>query len=206
MQKKIAIQNKHNQKTLYEGTYKNIRQCLESAVEQHMDLSHADLRGLNLSNCNLDDARLDQADFTGSNLTGANLSEASLKNAVFRNTTLVDACLSYSDLSSAAFENARFGATDITGANLTRAAFAALSCFSLDFAQARTVQNAFYIHFNRQCYTMNGPPKVIYGLLNTPIIIIGPSILVGHQAFSYEQLNVYSFLERLIKINMQNIY
>lgn len=198
----ITIQTTTEETILFEGEFKTKRACLEAAIADSINLSHANLKGLNLSNCNMDDALLDNADFTGSNLSGANLSESNLSGAKFKNTSLVDTCLSYSDLSSANFENARFGATDIVGTNLNTSIFSSLSCFSLNFALAGTMEKSSYRHFDNQSYPMTKPPQIIWGLIQTPIALLDRHILLGNRIFSTARFNAQHFFDLMIKVSM----
>ena len=157
-------------KPLFGGTFKNITECLETAINKGIDLSHAELSNINLSNANLDDAQMPHANFNNANLSGTNLSESNLKGANFTNTSLYNTCLAYSDLSACRFEHSAFGATDITGARLSHTLFSGLSCFSLDFIEAGIMQDCIYKDRNGKTRPMSQPPIVIKGLNPRPLI------------------------------------
>ena len=64
--------------TLFEGDYRNIRDCVEDALARGISLHGADFRNMDLSEINLDGVYICHGDFAGANLTGANMSEARL--------------------------------------------------------------------------------------------------------------------------------
>jgi uncharacterized protein YjbI with pentapeptide repeats len=85
------------------------------------NLAGLDLSGLNFGNANFEGANLTETDLTGADLSGANLRYADLVNASLSNTKLCGANLSDADLSEAFL-----GGTDLENAilqqvNLTRA-------------------------------------------------------------------------------------
>lgn len=176
------ILSRQNNKMLFEGQFGSFVECLERAVEENIDLGHADLRQRNLSNASLDDAWLTHADFTGANLGGANLSEARLSGARFTNAGLYNTCLAYSDMQHCRFEHAGFGATDIAGSNISFSRFAGLSCFSLDFTQVSAMKGC---RFESPCAVhsvhTSCPPVVITGLHTTPLVIIEDQITMENK-------------------------
>lgn len=190
----ISIKSRASDKILFEGEFENTKTALEIAVETRKPLYEADLRSLNLAGSTLDEALLTGADFSGSNLSGANLSEASIKDAIFINTTLTDVCFNQSDLSGSDFRGARFGATDIVETNLDNTLFSNTSCFSLNFAEAASMQGACYLHSDDETYLMSMPPKVMMGVFNKPLAMLDQYILVGHQAFPLKTLDTRMLL------------
>ncbi len=160
-----------NQKTLFEGQFNSFNECLEHAVNNNVDLSHADLKHKNLTNINLDDARLTYADLTGANLTGANLSEARLLGANFTNAALHSCCLAYSDLQHCLFNQTAFGATDITGANISFSHFAGQSAYSLSFTDVGAMKNCLFTNTCGAAIETSQSPIVISGLKTTPIVL-----------------------------------
>jgi hypothetical protein len=161
---KQSIHSVQNGSMLFEGIFDSFTTCLEQAVTERVNLSGADFRNRNLSNACLDDGQFAAADFSGANLTGANLSEAILRGACLENTDLYNTCLAYADLRDTRLDHAGFGATDITGADITRARFAALSCFSLDFASAAAMNECVYIADTGFEFSFSAPPLVVRGL------------------------------------------
>jgi uncharacterized protein YjbI with pentapeptide repeats len=102
-----------------------------------VDLSYANLSGLDLRGINFSGAHLDWVLFSGSNLAGANFSNASISNvtmdganlvgAVLRNSwcggmsTFIGANLTSADLTSVSCDGANFTGANFTAANLTSA-------------------------------------------------------------------------------------
>lgn len=173
---------------LYEGKFQSLNACLEQAITDHTPLDNADLKNANLVNITLDDAELKGADFTGANLTGANLSEACLPGANFGGAALYNTCFAYSSLQHCNFENASFGGTDITGSDLSGSRFSSLSCFSLDFSDARSMAGCVFTTIRGIKSPMSQPPVVIRGLGNAPIILTDHHISHGHETLRYTEL------------------
>lgn len=173
------IQSTQTGETLYDGTFYSFKACLESAVSTGANLAFANLRNLNLSNANLDDGALAYADFTNSNLSGANLSETTLSGARFNGAALYNTFLCESDLTRCDFKNASFGATDIQDADISKAQFSTLSCFTLDFTRARSMNGCMFFNPDGQICKMSKPPIVIRGLMHDPIILMDNTIKSG---------------------------
>lgn len=182
---------------LYEGAFPSLKACLEQAVAEHANLAGADLRFKNLAGVTLDDALMAGSDFTGANLCGANLSESHLEMSLFQNANLIDTCLSYAFMAGCDFSGARFGATDITGADLSSCLFEGLSSFSLDFMQASLLISARYRHHDGRDIPMHKPPRVLYGVLNTPVILLDKDMIIGQHSFPLSTLNPAPFLDYL---------
>lgn len=182
MSRTFTIRNARTGAILYKQNAACFSACLEQAIEKKICLDHADLRNCNLINANMDNAQLDHADFTNANLAGANLSEAQLKGARFSNTTLYDTCLAYSCLRSANFEDAFFGATDITGADISHSSFSTLSCFTLDFVHADSMQRCIFKNPDGRLSEMSHPPIVIKGLPKT-LIFLDRHVKVEHDVY-----------------------
>jgi uncharacterized protein YjbI with pentapeptide repeats len=166
----LSIKSLKGNKILFSGQCVSVRDALERMVAQGVDLSNADLRGLNLSNANLDDGSFAGADFSGANLTGANLSESCLHGAIFDYATLCNTCLAYADLSGARFIHTMFAGTDITGVDLSGSHFEGRACFSLSFILAENLTSAKYIH-DDIVYDLSKPPIVIHGVQAKPFVI-----------------------------------
>jgi hypothetical protein len=86
----------------------SIKDTLERAVLERVDLGFAYLRGLDLSGISLFEARLVNANLREANLSGSNLSYADLS----------DADLSGADLRDANLTEARLSNVNLNGANL----------------------------------------------------------------------------------------
>ena len=186
--KHYQLQTINNSTILFEGTFLSFQDCLETAINQKINLDQINLSNQNLSNANLDNAIIPRADFTGANLTGANLSESYLRGAHFKNTTLYNTCLCYSNLSECSFKDSFFGATDIFGAILRKSHFSTLSCFTLNFSTARHMEECTFINPNGTISKMSQPPIVINGLINQPLIIMDNEIKAGHNTISHHKL------------------
>lgn len=176
-----TIQSTQNKKSLFEGYFESFQSCLETAVNENIDLSHADLKQKNLCNSNLDDARLMHADFTGANLSGTNLSEARLTGANFSGAALFNTCFAYSDMQHCHFEHSDFGATELTGANLSFSNFAGLSCFSLDFMNVFAMKACTFKDTSGRLMKTSAPPVVILGINTNPIIFMNEQIEANAQ-------------------------
>lgn len=199
MKQETSIVCKTSGDILYQGPFHSLKDCLEQAVQENVDLKGADFRHCNLSGATLDDARLGNADFSGANLSGANLSESVLDSCLFVNANLVDTCLSYSRLNGSDFQGARFGATDIAGAQLSLCTFSGLSTFSLDFMSADSMQGCIYIHHSGQEIIMQHPPKVLKGLLHTPVIMFDGQVLIGSHCLSFPSIQLMPLLSLLLQ-------
>jgi hypothetical protein len=193
-----TIQSYKTKMPIFEGRFRSLCACLEAAVEENINLGHANLRNKNLTNACLDNALMPGADFTHANLTGANLSESVLRGAKFSGATLYNTCLACSDLRGAVFEDASFGATDITDSNLSQCSFSTLSCFSLDFSQVRTMQGCTFKNPDGSTSIMSRPPVVITGLGSMPLIFMDNHIKLGHDVTGYE--NGPAFLRQRLRI------
>ena len=183
--KTYKISSSRNGATLYEGVFKSFTHCLEQAIREDMDLSHADLRNLNLANACLDDGMMESADFSGCNLTGANLSEARLRAASFYGADLYNTCMACADLSHCNFEEASFGATDIAGSNISFTRFSTLSCFTLDFTRAQRLKNCAFTQAGRLLISWSTPPVVVRGLGRKILVFTEQSWMHGHNALPY---------------------
>lgn len=170
---------------LYRGHFKNFKDCLEQAVREGADLSHADLSKRNLGNACLDDGFLEGADFSGCNLTGANLSETCLRGASFRGADLYNVCMACADLSHCNFEDAAFGATDISGSDISFSRFSTLSCFTLDFTAARRLENCVYSGEESTALSWSAPPVIVRGLGRKILVFTEQSWMHGHNILPY---------------------
>lgn len=183
--KNIRILSIKTNRTLYQGRYESLKDCLEDAAMQRIDLAYADLRYADLSNAHLDDALMAGADLQYANLSGANLSEAYLPGTSFKNAALYNTCLAFSDLQRCNFEDASFGATDINGAQISGAVFSSLSCFTLDFDLTANMENCRFINKNGIISRMSRPPVVVKGLCSQPLIFMDNHVQKGHKIISF---------------------
>ena len=89
-----------------------IKEAVEKAIKQNIDLRHANLRHADLRHANLRHADLHYADLSYSDLRSAKLNSANLRYSNLR----------YSDLRSADLHYADLHYSDLSNANLTGAA------------------------------------------------------------------------------------
>lgn len=176
--KTFIIRTISGNSTLFSGRFSTFHDCLKTAIDDHVPLHYADLRGLNLSNVELDGADLRHAGFTGSNLSGANLSEALLDGANFSGATLFGAVLCESSLRGAFFQDALFGGTDIGHSDLSDTAFSTFSAFDLRFEETRAQTGCRFINGCGTICPMNRPPLVIRGV-GRPVIVMDRHIKIG---------------------------
>ena len=96
--KKIQIRNRYTGEVIFECEAETLKEVVEKAVKEGIDLRNADLRKANLSEANLSKADLWDADLSGTNLRDTDLSYANLWNADLRKADLRDADLNRADL------------------------------------------------------------------------------------------------------------
>ena len=108
MKTKIQIKHIYSSSILFEFEKEDntIRDTVEKAVKQNVNLSEANLRGVNLygadlSGANLRDVCLNGADLRWANLCGANLINADLRRACLNEANLCGANLREANLSGA---------------------------------------------------------------------------------------------------------
>ena len=106
--KKIQIKHRFSEKVIFEGEFPSIKDAVEEAVRQKVNLSNADLYNADLYNANLFNANLSNADLSNADLSNSNLSYANLSNANLFNAKLSSANLSNADLSNAKYNNTYF--------------------------------------------------------------------------------------------------
>lgn len=93
---------------LYQGEHGTLKEAVEAAVKQKVNLCEADLEGSNLEGADLKGANLGKAYLKGSYLKGANFKGANLYRADFERA----------DLEGVNFEGADLGGADLGGADL----------------------------------------------------------------------------------------
>ncbi|MAE50618.1 MAG: hypothetical protein CMH27_02290 [Micavibrio sp.] len=200
LMKHIIIRNKNNGLTIHEGYYNSDKDCIEDAVAQNIDLSHADLSYKNLSCANIDTAQLFCADLRHCNLSNANISESHLDNANMEDTNLVGACLAETSLKNASMINASFGATDMTYATIDACKFNTLSALHLDFSTVKSMQGCAFYTIEKDIHVFSAPPITISGLPQGNIYIIDNKALLGHTRFIEIAQNEWSQQALLLSI------
>jgi len=186
--KHYQIRSFDKRTVLFEGFFKDFKTCLETAIAGKAILNNADLSNRNLSNVNIDDAIMPGADFSHANLSGANMSEAYFKNARFTGAALYNTCFYDTNLTGCDFTDASFGATDIFGAILSGARFSTLSCFSLDFHNAREMSGCIFKSPDGRVSRMSKPPIVIRGMGKDPVIFLDDHLKSGHKMVNGDRL------------------
>ena len=96
-------------KILYEGEAETLRDLVNTAVAERVDLRGANLGDANLGDANLGDANLGDANLGGANLGDANLGGAYLGGANLRGAYLGDANLGGANLGDANLRGANLG-------------------------------------------------------------------------------------------------
>lgn len=181
-----SIRSCRDNSVLFEGVFPSYTACVEAAARHPAALPFADFSLKNLSNANLDDAVWPNACFIGANLSGANLSEATLSGSQFQDAELYNTCFALADLSHSRFEGAQFGATDIAGADVSHSRFSGLSCYTLDFVTAERMDNCRFINTNGVASVTSGPPVVIRGLPQGPLVLLDDAVSAGVQGGSHD--------------------
>lgn len=175
----IKIFSNKTGKILFQGDFEDIKQCLETAVSQRIDLSYADLENAKLINANLDGGIFKGACFDGANLAGANMSEAYLSGASFRGAALHNTCMAESIMRGCDFVGAAFGATEIAGADISSSMFSTSSCFTLDFALVEDMRGCCFQTLDGLLCQMSKPPTVVRGEWGYPIAVMDHHVKVG---------------------------
>lgn len=90
MKNTIEIKRWDNNEVIFSHTCEDntIRKTIKEAVNQHINLSYADLRSLDLSNIDLSNVNLDHARLLWSNLKNINLTGANLNNVYLDYTNI----------------------------------------------------------------------------------------------------------------------
>jgi uncharacterized protein YjbI with pentapeptide repeats len=138
MKTKIQIKQIYsNIKVLFEFEKENntIKDTVEEAVKQNVNLSGANLCGADLRFADLHKANLNEANLGEADLHGANLSDA-----ILRYTNLWGANLSYADLYGACLYCANLSCADLYGADLSET--------NLNGANLRGARHIPYIPLN----------------------------------------------------------
>lgn len=182
------LRSRKDETILYEGRFETPQECLEEAVSNRVALDCVDLRNLNLSNANLDDAIMPNADLSFANLSGANMSEAYLRGSNFSGAALYNTCFYDSNLSACDFTDTSFGATDIFGTILSHSQFSTLSCFSLEFSSVRQMSGCIFINPDGRICRMSKPPVVVSGVGAHKLILMDDHAKTGHNLIDHARL------------------
>ena len=170
-----------DQNLLFAGDYRTLRECVEDALRDGVDLRGVDLAHADLSEINLDGANLHGASFSSANLTGANISEAGLSHCNFSGAALFNTCLCHSNLSHSDFSDAAFGGTDVAGATLAHCIFSGGSALGLNLSACVTLDGALYRTLHKSC-RMSQIPLVVTGLTG-PIVLFDEDVMIGQALY-----------------------
>ena len=99
----------------YEAT--SMREAIERAVAEDVNLSHVDLSGQRLRGCNFSDGHFPHADFSDSILDGADFTAANIRYADFRCASLLGADFRFSDMKNAQVKYAKHDRKKLKGCN-----------------------------------------------------------------------------------------
>jgi uncharacterized protein YjbI with pentapeptide repeats len=129
----LVIRNQFTDGIIFSAKADSIRDLVELAISEGVDLSEADLTSANLAGLQgtrsiLSGAMLFRANFNGADLSeadlvGAELSEARIANAILIGADLSNANLSQADARGANFSRARLFQTNLDNARLQKADF-----------------------------------------------------------------------------------
>jgi hypothetical protein len=130
-QAQLQIRHRFSSEVIYSAPAPSLGALVESAVSWGIDLSHADLVGVNLpradlsgaqlSGANLTRAILVGADLTGAKLAGATLASADMHGVILCKANLAGANLSDSNMTMANGSWAFLAGADLSETNLTNA-------------------------------------------------------------------------------------
>jgi uncharacterized protein YjbI with pentapeptide repeats len=130
-QTQLQIRHRFSSEVIYSAPAASLGALVESAVSWGIDMSHADLAGVNLPRADLSGAQLSGAnlarailvgsDFTGAKLAGATLASADMHGVILCKANLAGANLSDSNMTMANGSWAFLAGADLSEANLTNA-------------------------------------------------------------------------------------
>ncbi len=145
----MKILNRFNDNVIYENSNtKSVKELVELALKDNVNLSGANLSGADLSGAYLSGANLSGADLSGAYLSGADLSGADLSGAYLSGANLSGANLSGADLSGADLSGAYLFAANLSGAYLSGAYLFAANLFGA------------YIIYNDKKYSIKNSLKI----------------------------------------------
>jgi Pentapeptide repeats (8 copies) len=130
-QTQVQIRHRFSGEVIYSAPAPSLGALVESAVSWGIDMSHADLAGVNLPRADLSGAQLSGAnlarailvgaDFTGAKLAGATLASADMHGVILCKANLAGANLSDSNMTMANGSWAFLAGADLSETNLTNA-------------------------------------------------------------------------------------
>lgn len=130
-QTQLQIRHRFSSEVIYSAPAPSLGALVESAVSWGIDMSHADLAGVNLPRADLSGAQLSGAnlarailvgtDFTGAKLAGATLASADMHGVILCKANLAGANLSDSNMTMANGSWAFLAGADLSETNLTNA-------------------------------------------------------------------------------------
>lgn len=142
----FEIRHRENNKLIFSGEGPTIKHIVERALSLNIDLTMADLGGINLSKADLAGAKLISTDLSRSNLSEADLSLANLSRsnlafsemfgATLYKTNLSKADLTSADLTMVYGVGCILPSANLAGADLTNANLVAANMTNVDFFQA----------------------------------------------------------------------
>lgn len=188
--KKYQLLCHHTGEVLYEGYFKTLRHCVETAIGEKICLDGVDLSGANLICANLDDAQMAGAKLSGANLTGANVSEAILDYADMTCVDLSQTCFAMSSLMNVNFYGASFSSTDVTDAVLSGCQFSCPSMFTVMWHRAALFSNCHYAHSHhnhQEHYDLFKPPISVQGLARD-FIVLDDAVKIGAEIISKQDI------------------
>lgn len=184
---KHHILNHHTDQIVFEGWFHSMKDCVERAVADGINLDGADLAGINLACANLDDAQMAGARLAGANLNGANLSEGVFDNADFARADLSYACLAVSSFMGVDFHGSSFAATDVTDAVIRDCMFSCPSMFTCLWHRAAVFSDCIYSHDERTNCALTKPPVMISGLPRD-IVYMDNAVRIGNDVVAKKDL------------------
>lgn len=177
----------HTDRILFEGRFESMRECVEQAVKEGVNLDGVDMTGQNLACANLDDAQMCGARFFGANLNGANLSEGVFDNADFTGADFSYACFAVSSLMDVDFTGASFSVTDVTDAVIRGCRFSCPSVFTTLFHRAAVFSACEFMGSDSKLMRMDKPPITISGLPRD-IVYLDDAVKIGTEFVSKTDL------------------
>jgi uncharacterized protein YjbI with pentapeptide repeats len=167
-----------NEEILFEGRFHSIKQGLEMAVADKVDLKGVNLRKANLKNALLDDAKLDGACLWGARLDKADMTGCDLTGADLRTAHLRDTCLAEARCVNADFRGAYFSRAILRGADLSHTRYSCPSFLMLDLTEIASLKKAIYSHRGEVDCDLSKAPITICGL-EKPLVFVDDKVLIG---------------------------
>lgn len=152
----MKILNKFNQKVIYEcEECLTIKDLVERASDNKIDLEcanleYANLRGANLRGVELVDSKLQGADLEGANLSYASLSYSNLSGANLNYANLSDANIQYVDLNGADLQGANLSGADFRG---VKGNAKEIKTIQSDYYTINIIENSKIINIGFKTYT-----------------------------------------------------